>query len=87
MVGLYMDVHVPAVITEQLRLKSVNIITAQEDGARRLDDESLVERATSQQRVLVTQDTDFLRIGAARQRGGRHFSGIFFADQKHTERV
>ena len=36
-VGLYMDVHVPIPITFQLRMKGVDVLTAQEDGATELD--------------------------------------------------
>ena len=46
-VKLYMDVHVHAAITEGLRLRGVDVLTAQEDGGRRLPDPALLDRATA----------------------------------------
>jgi len=37
-VGLYMDEHVPRAITEGLRLRGVDVLTAQEDNRRRASD-------------------------------------------------
>jgi len=38
-VALMMDVHVLAAITEQLRRRDVDVLTAFEDGSNRLPDE------------------------------------------------
>ena len=38
MVALYMDVHVKEAITRGLRRRGVDVLTAQEDGAARLDE-------------------------------------------------
>jgi hypothetical protein len=40
-----MDVHVPRAITVALRMQSIYILTAQEDGAAMLDDDQLLDRA------------------------------------------
>ena len=40
---LYMDVHVPLPITVGLRLRGVEVITAQEDGTARFPDPDLLE--------------------------------------------
>ena len=63
-VSLYLDVHIPAAITEGLRLRGVDVLTAQEDGGRRLPDDKLLDRATALGRVLFTQDDDLLREAA-----------------------
>jgi len=44
-VRLYMDVHVPRAITQGLRLRGVDVLTAQEDDARVLPDPELLDRA------------------------------------------
>ena len=44
-VALYMDVHVRRAITEALRLRGVDVLTAQEDAAARLTDPDLLDRA------------------------------------------
>jgi predicted nuclease of predicted toxin-antitoxin system len=76
-----MDVHVPRAVTTALRLRSINVLTAQEDGAAKLDDDLLLQRATELGRILVSQDEDLLREGARRLREGEDFSGIVYAHQ------
>jgi predicted nuclease of predicted toxin-antitoxin system len=61
-----MDVHVPFAITAQLRLRDIDILTAQEDDSRQREDSQLLDRATDLQRVLVSQDIDLLQITALR---------------------
>jgi len=41
-----MDVHVPGAVTTALRLRSIDVLTAQEDGTARWDDDRLLQRAT-----------------------------------------
>ncbi|HEX9962608.1 MAG TPA: hypothetical protein VGB00_16865 [Pyrinomonadaceae bacterium] len=36
-VGIYMNVHIPRAITSGLRLRGVDVLTAQEDNANTLD--------------------------------------------------
>jgi predicted nuclease of predicted toxin-antitoxin system len=59
-VQFYMDVHVPRAITEGLRLRGVDVLTAQEDGARRLSDAAILDKATAVGRVPFTRDMDLL---------------------------
>ena len=44
--ALYMDHHVKSAITDGLRRRGVDILTAGEDGTTQLDDERLLRRAT-----------------------------------------
>ena len=76
-----MDVHVRRAVTAALRLRSIDVLTAQEDGAAQLDDDRLLQRATDLGRILVSQDEDLLREGARRLRQGKDFSGIVYAHQ------
>ena len=80
-VGLYMDVHVPASITRGLRLRGVNVSTAQLDGATELEYLDLLDRATELDRVLFSQDEDLLAEATRRQRSGVHFGGVIYAHQ------
>jgi hypothetical protein len=80
-IKLYMDVHVRRAVTDGLRLRAVDVLTAREDGAERLDDSSLLDRATELGRVLFTQDDDLLAEAARRQRNAEHFSGLIYAHQ------
>ena len=76
--SFYMDVHVPWAMTTELRLRGVNVVTAQEDGAGQFKDPILLDRAAAQGRVLVTHDTDFLREAARRHDQSIPFAGIIF---------
>jgi hypothetical protein len=76
-----MDVHIRRAVTSALRLRSTDVLTAQEDGAAELDDDRLLQRATELGRVLVSQDEDLLREGARLLKDGKHFSGIVYAHQ------
>jgi predicted nuclease of predicted toxin-antitoxin system len=79
--GLYMDVHVPSVITEGLRRRGIDVLTSQDDSTREADDEVLLTRATSFDRLLFTQDDDFLKLAPKWQSAGKMFTGIVFAHQ------
>jgi Domain of unknown function (DUF5615) len=76
-----MDVHVPRAITDALRLRDIDVLTAAEDGSRRLTDSELLDRATALARVLFTRDADLLAEATRRQRTGQSFSGIVFGHQ------
>jgi predicted nuclease of predicted toxin-antitoxin system len=75
-IGLYMDEHVPKAITIGLRIRGVDVVTAQEDGAATLPDEKLLDRATELGRVLVSFDNDFLMEVDRRQREGIKHGGV-----------
>src|SRR5258707_13556992 len=76
-----MDVHVPRAVTTALRLQSIDVLTAQEDGAARLDDDRLLDGATELRRVLVSQDEELLRESVRRLRNAEGFSGLVYAHQ------
>ncbi|MCL4536132.1 MAG: DUF5615 family PIN-like protein [Nitrospirae bacterium] len=78
-VGLYMDVHIPRAITLGLRIKGVDVLTAQEDNSADLSDALLLDRATALKRCLFTFDDDLLAEVKKRQAAGAHFSGVIYA--------
>lgn len=80
-IKLYMDVHVRRTVTIGLRLRGVDVLTAQEDGAGELDDASLLDRAKQLGRVLFSQDDDLLREAARRRVSGESFAGVIYAHQ------
>lgn len=73
-----MDVHVRRAVTTALRLRSVDVLTAQEDSSAELADEELLKRATELGRVFVSQDEDLLREGARWLSERKRFSGIIY---------
>ena len=80
-IHLYMDHHVPRAITDGLRARGVDVITAFEDGTSELDDIGLLDRAAELGRVLFTRDYDLLREATELQRTGQSFHGLIYAHQ------
>ena len=80
-VAVYMDHHVPRAITHGLRLRDVDVLTAYEDSRSIAEDPDLLTRATTLQRVLFTQDDDFLALASEWQQVARPFTGVVYAHQ------
>lgn len=80
-VALYRDEHVHRAITTSLRLRGVDVLTAQDDGHRHVPDHVLLDRATELGRVLFSQDEDLLAEANHRQRGQKAFAGVVYAHQ------
>jgi hypothetical protein len=77
-----MDVHVPQAITDQLRRRGVDVLTAAEDGTTQLNDEDLLERVRGYGRLLFTQDIRFKARAEDWQRQERPFAGLAFGHQQ-----
>jgi len=69
-----MDEHVDIDITRSLRARGVDVITAQEAGLDHTRDDIIITFALEHERVIFTQDADFL---AWHQRGTPH-AGIVY---------
>ena len=80
-IRLYMDHNVPRAITNGLKLKGIDLITAYENGSSQLDDSELLDRASELERVLFTRDYNLLQETTKRQRAGVPFYGIIYAHQ------
>ena len=78
-----MDVPVRRAVTTALRLRSIDVLTAQEGGAAEFDDARLWQRATEHGRVLVSHDEDLLREGT---RGVHLHPGILFGLSRNAVR-
>jgi len=75
-IALYFDVHVDHAIAGQLRLRQVDVLTAQEDGTERLTDERLLERASQLGRPIFTHDIRFKAMAESWQSQARPFIGL-----------
>jgi predicted nuclease of predicted toxin-antitoxin system len=64
-----------------LRLHAVDVSTTPEAGLLQAPDEAHLAYAVAQSRVIVTQDTDFLRIAAS---GAEHPGLVFYPCQART---
>ena len=80
-IALYMDVHIPQAITDQLRRRDVDRLTACEDECHELADDQLLLRVTQLNRVLFTQDIRFRVLAETWQVEGKQFSGLIFGHQ------
>ncbi|GDZ93583.1 hypothetical protein PA905_14230 [Planktothrix agardhii CCAP 1459/11A] len=80
-IKLYMDVHIPQAITEQLRRRNIDVLTAIEDDSAELPDYQLLERTNLLGRVLFTQDIRFKAMAEDWQRQGKTFAGLIFGHQ------
>jgi hypothetical protein len=80
-VMLYMDVHVPQPITDQLRRRGVDVLTVIEDDRAESQDHELLERARTLERVMFTQDIRFKALAEDWQREGKQFAGLLFGHQ------
>ena len=80
-IAFYMDHNVPSSITNGLRIRDIDVITAYEDDAHEIDDAILLDRALVLKRVVVTRDDDFLVEAARRQQEGIPFYGVIYAHQ------
>jgi predicted nuclease of predicted toxin-antitoxin system len=76
-IRFYCDEHIHPAITNALRRRGVDILTAQEADMLGVPDEKHLQYATSQERVILTQDADFLRI----HKTGTPHHGIVYAPQ------
>jgi hypothetical protein len=78
-ISLFFDVHVDHAIVGQLRLRQVDVRTAQEDGVDRHSDAALLEHASSLNRPIFTHDVRFHAMAKNWQSQGRPFLGLIFA--------
>ena len=76
--AFYMDVHIPVAITEQLRRRGVDVVTAIEEGTNELPDDELLAAATAAARILFTHDIRFRVLAERWQREGKRFAGLAY---------
>ena len=80
-VSLYTDEHVRYAVVAALRLREVDVLTAQEDGRAGVNDAALLSRSTELNRVMFSQDADLLAEACRRQREGIPFGGLVYGHQ------
>lgn len=82
MLSGFADVHVPFPIVEGLRTRGMDVVTAQERGQQRADDDVLLALALQEQRVMLTSDHDFLRLAKSLSAQSQQFAPIYFWPQQ-----
>ena len=86
-VRLYLDVHVDKAIHDQLRLRGVDVLRAQDDDAAEMVDDKLLQHATDLGGLVFTQDIRFKAMAEEWQRAGKSFSGLLFGNQLGVKRT
>lgn len=61
-IKFHLDEHIKTAIAYELRRQGIDVTTTVEAKLRTASDESQLEYATQEGRVLVTHDDDFLRL-------------------------
>jgi hypothetical protein len=74
----YMDEHVPLAVTLGLQRRGVDVLTVQDAELISADDIVQLQYAFDNQRVVVSQDTDFLVLHSQ----GHSHAGIVYAPQQ-----
>lgn len=77
LIKFYMDEHVSRAIVDGLRRQEVDVLTVGEAGMLGAKDEAHLQLAIRLERVIFTQDSDFLRFHAL----GVPHRGIVYAPQ------
>lgn len=72
----YLDQHIHGAIPSGLRQHGIDVLTAREAGRCGLPDADQLAFATSEERVIVTHDTDYLALAAS----GVAHAGIGWCD-------
>ena len=79
-----MDHNVQRVVTTGLRTRGIDVLTAFEDDASTFADAALLDRAGELERILFTQDDDFLIEAAKRLEDKTEFTGIVYGHQQRV---
>lgn len=77
-IKFYTDEHVSKALVKGLRQRGVDVLTVVEAGMLGVSDEEHLAYAKRRERVLFSQDDDFLRLHAA---GATH-AGLVYARQQ-----
>lgn len=77
-IGFYCDEHIDRALAKSLRSHDIRVVTAVEAGAVGWSDQQHLRYAADHGLVLITRDTDFLRLNAE----GYSHAGVLYAPQE-----
>jgi hypothetical protein len=76
-IRFHLDEHVDPAVAAGLRQRGIDVTTTSEAGLAGVSDAAQLAFAIAERRVLVTNDTDFLRLHSS----GMAHAGIVYYDQ------
>ena len=77
-IAFYTDEHVAGAVVKGLQMRGVDVLTCQKAGMLEADDVSHLVLAATDERVIFTQDTDFIQL----HNEGMEHAGIAYAPQQ-----
>ena len=80
----FFDTHIAKAVAFQLRNKGIDAVRCEDVQLAEAADETLLEYATQNNRIMVSQDNDFIRLHVQWQQESRQHSGIMFI-AKHVQ--
>jgi predicted nuclease of predicted toxin-antitoxin system len=80
-IRFFFDQHMPSAVAQGLRLRGIDVLTAQDAGRCGLADPDQLQFATTEERVMVTYDPDFLALAAS---GVQHAGIAYCHATKYT---
>jgi hypothetical protein len=78
----YADPHAVFAIVQALRTRGMDVVTAAERSQQEADDSELLADALANQRIMLTNDSDFLALAAELAKRGEVFAPIFYWPQQ-----
>ncbi len=82
MLKAYSDVHVVFGLVQALRQRGMDVVRVQDRGQEEADDIDLLDQALQEQRIMLTNDVDFLTLAAQYGAQQQRFAPIFFWPQQ-----
>ena len=79
-IEFYLDEHIHSAVAEGLRRRGVHVLTVQEAERAGLSDREQLAFALTERRVMVTMDSDFLKLSVE----GVAHAGIGYANPRTT---
>lgn len=76
------DEHGVFGLVQALRQRGMDVVRVQDHRREQSDDPDLLDEALSNERVMLTNDTDFLALAAVRAARQQRFAPIFFWPQQ-----
>ena len=82
MLKAYADEHVVFAIVQGLRLRGMDVVTVQDRGQEGADDSALLANALREERIMLTNDEDFLALASEHAQRGEPFAPVYFWPQQ-----
>lgn len=82
MLKAYADEYIVFGLVQALRQRAMDVVRVQDHGREQTDDAELLDEALHDERVMLTNDVDFLALAAQRAAQQQRFAPIFFWPQQ-----